>query len=271
VSAPILLLAGLLLAAPADVPGGVVSPGEEARPHAGGEPEIDRVVVLATVRVSGSAFDLLRFLGAAGVLVEEHEIQAVTSAGTIYAVRGRAASPGATDRLAALAAREPRVQLLFHAFAVIEERAAAEPVPLKILTWSPVLYPSPASVLTRGPVAGRHYYVSPRTGEVLEAAYDGSEFRTAFTAVGPPPYIEGGVGLGLTGIYWRQRVEAWQAKQERIRSRGWEKYGWIFEEPPGGALTREGGFEVRGWQGRANWGFEDPFAHDGIAEPRPGR
>ena len=245
------LLALLLLAALAP-PGAGEPPQLPSAPSAAAAPQVggrlraeappaaaEHVAVLATVRVQGSAFDLLRYLGAAGVLVESHEAQAHSRMGTVFAVRGRASSRAAADRLSALAARDDRIQLLFLAFATIPDAGDGRPVPLQILAWSPVLYPSRASVLTRGPAAGMRYYLSPRTSEILESSYDGKEFRSAFQAAGPPPFVEGGAGMDVTRMFWRARVESWADRQEALRRKGWEKYGWIFQDPTQEATAGE--------------------------------
>jgi hypothetical protein len=243
VKALLTILAALLVAAPLGGAEEKGKPGGPALIHRPEEAAIvepvapeGRVVIAGTARVeaySGGLY-LLKLAGRFGVLIESQTPRGRTGAGTVYEFRGRAADVENVRRFQRETARDPRVVVLWLGVGPFPEPGATEPVPLMTLAWSPLLYHSHASVLTSGPVAGGTYYLVPGTGQIVEASRDGKKFVTAFRAVRPPAYVEGGMGLDLTRLFWKARVESWMDRQEKIRQRGWMKYGWIFEEMDAG-------------------------------------
>lgn len=212
-------------------------PGEavSAQPDDSEETTI-RVLALLRVDDPRGGFRALDVAGRAGVLVDEMSGAGEIQKAPVFRLWGRARSPESVMRLRNLVVDARTIQTLWLAWARVPADAS-DPVPLTTVVWSPMLYPSRSSTLTRGPGGGTRYYYDPGSAAVLESSNNGKDFQTAFSAGRAPQFIEGGQGIDLTKVFWRARVAAWMEKQEKLRRQGWEKYGPLLEprvEPDGG-------------------------------------
>jgi len=188
------------------------------------------VRVLALLRIQGGpgGFHLLELAGAAGILVDEMGGAGSLQGAPVYRLWGRARQAESVLRLRVAVDRDVSVQPLWIAWAFVPD-GATRPVPLTTVFWSPLLYPSRSSALTRGPAGARAYYLDPGTAAVLESSNEGRDFTTVFTAGREAEFVQGGRGIDITKMIWRGKVEGWMSRQEKSRSKGYEKYGPLLE------------------------------------------